>query len=212
MIDYSDEKVPGSQSIWHYRQFAEFVSILQTQHLWFSRLNHLRDPFEGVSGRTSRFHEKADDHARKGCVSCWTIDEEESELMWYAYAPGLGVAIRSTKNKLKSSFKSHDADRIVIGAVNYDFDGSQGSPDSYAFIKQRHFKREQELRALYPYEYFEDGKGVPYTDAGRAVSVDLNSLLIEVWVAPTSSEWFRRTVEVELQQYGFASVPVRRRE
>src|ERR1035438_9631230 len=54
------------QSIWHYRQFAEFVAILQNQTLWFSRLDRLRDPFEGRSGREGRLFEKADAHMRKG--------------------------------------------------------------------------------------------------------------------------------------------------
>lgn len=104
--------VSEDQPTWHYRQFAEFAAILQSEALWFSRLDRLRDPFEGRSGRRSSFHERADAHTRKGCVSCWTIDDEESELMWYAYAPGFGVAIRSTKGGLRASFKPPDAEKI----------------------------------------------------------------------------------------------------
>ena len=206
--------VSEGQFIWHYRQFAEFIAILQNQALWFSRLDRVRDPFEGRSGRQSRFHETADEHTRKGCVSCWTIDDEESELMWHAYALGFGVAIRSTKGRLKASFRPTDADKIVIGSVEYGIDWSEGPPESYAFVKRRGFKREQELRAFIPYEYEYDGRGSPVecTYAGKPVSVELRSLIAEVWVSPNSPYWFEEVVNVELKKYSYERIPVRRRE
>jgi hypothetical protein len=211
--------VPDDQSIWHYRQYAEFVAILQCEALWFSRLNHLQDPFEGVSGRQSRFHMKADDHTRKGCVSCWTVDDEESELMWYSYAPGHGVAIRSTKTRLKASLRPPEAVKIIIGSVEYGTDWSKGPPrfltipNGYAFLKRRGFKGEQELRAYVPYEYEYDsrGVGVEPTLQGRPVGVDLRSLIAEIWVAPYAPDWFRAVVEAELKRYGYQEIPVRMR-
>src|ERR1022692_824222 len=160
------------QSIWHYRQFAEFVAILQNRSLWFSRLDCLRDPFEGCSGRRSTFHEMADAYTRLGCVSCWSIGDQESELMWHAYAPGWGVAIRSTKAKLKSSIMPPVADKIVIGSVQYGIDWSQGPPDSYAFRKRQGFKQEQELRAFLPNDNQYDkpsGQPIEPTHSGKPV-------------------------------------------
>ena len=201
--------VSEDQPIWHYREFADFVAILQNQGLWFSRLDRVRDPFEGLSGRHGRFHRRADDHTRKGCVSCWTVDDEESELMWYAYAPRFGVAIRSTKGKLMTSLKPPEAGNIVIGAVQYGIDWST-PPESYAFVKQRGFKREQELRAFIPYEpEYRSGNLIDCACAGKLVSVELRSLIAEVWLAPSSPQWFERVVTLEMEKYGYGAIPVR---
>jgi hypothetical protein len=205
--------VSEDQSIWHYRQFAQFVAILQKHELWFSRLDCLPDPFEGRSvGYQGDFRKLHDDHRRKGCVSCWTIDDEESELMWYAFAPGFGVAIRCTKAALKASFKLPGADMIEVNSVTYEPDWSQGTPD-FAFVKRRGFEREQELRAFLPYkyEYDEGGRIIEPTYCGRAVPVDLSSLMAEVWVAPNSPDWFEGVVRRELKQYGCDGTPVKRR-
>jgi hypothetical protein len=198
-VDVSDD-----QSIWHYRQFAEFVAILQNQTLWFSRLDRLRDPFEGRSGRQSKFFEKADAHMRKGCVSCWTVDDDESELMWCAYSPCFGVAIRSTKGRLKASFGKSDADKIEVESVQY---GSKGP-----FGKRRVFKREQELRAFIRYEYeYDRGTMVEPPYAGTPVPVELRSLMAEVWVSPNSPDWFETAVSVELEKYGYDRTLVKTR-
>src|SRR5260370_21516921 len=120
MVSVTDQTdIPEDRIIWHYRQFPEFVAILQERALWFSRLDRLRDPLEGRSGRQSRFHEGCDDHTRKGSVSCWTIDYEESELMWHAYSPGYGVAIRSTKGRLMASFLPPNGEQIIMEPVEY---------------------------------------------------------------------------------------------
>jgi len=215
--DYAT-KIPDDQAIWHYRQFAEFVAILQNRALWFSRLDTLRDPFEGVSGRQSRFHQKADEHTRKGSVSCWTVDDEESELMWFAYALGNGVAIRSTKGRLKASFRPPAVGTIVIGVVEYGIDWSEGMqhfmeiPDGYAFQKRRPFKWERELRALLSYEYeYSGGEVIDPTYAGKSVPVDPTTLIAELWVAPYAPNWFRETVETELKRYGYDGIPVKTR-
>jgi hypothetical protein len=49
--------------IWHYRNLASFLSILQTESLWFSRLDQLNDPFEGRSEHPykSPFMQKAEE-------------------------------------------------------------------------------------------------------------------------------------------------------
>jgi len=217
ITDYSEGSLPEDQSIWHYCQFAEFVSILQRQALWFSRLGCLRDPFEGRSERTykSRLRENSEAHTRKSCANCWTIDHEESELMWYAYAPTFGVVIRSTKSRLKASFMPPEVDRIVIGTVEYGTDWSKApssQPYAAAFKKRRHFQREQELRAVIPYEYeYKHGTMIEPAHAGTLVPARLVLLIDEVWVAPNSPDWFTEVVELDLVKYGYCSIRVKRR-
>jgi len=223
MVSVTDHAadIPEDKTIWHYRQFAEFSSILQNRALWFSRLDFLRDTFEGRSDQTykSKFHDDADAHTRKGCASCWTIDDEESELMWHAYAAGYGVAIRSTKARLKASLLPPNAEKIMIEPVEYGTDWSDGLPrfytmnHGYAFRKQRAFKWEHELRAYLPYEYEYDRGGgvVEPTYAGKSVLVEHSTLMAEVWVAPYAPDWFTAVVKRELEKYGYAELPVNRR-
>jgi hypothetical protein len=46
----AEAALAGETIIWQYGSLAAFLSILQTQTLWFSRLDQLRDPSEGRSG------------------------------------------------------------------------------------------------------------------------------------------------------------------
>jgi len=105
MLDRSPSDLAHTDTIWHYTSFPAFFSILQNSGLWFTRLDHLRDPFEGRSPQGFKNHlmHRLEEHTRKGVVSCWTVDTEESDLMWYAYAPAFGVAIQSTKGQLMSA-------------------------------------------------------------------------------------------------------------
>jgi hypothetical protein len=216
MTDRAEGTLSDDAVIWHYTAFASFVSILQSSRLWFSRLDRLRDPFEGRSEHPYKgeFRSLAEEHVRKGCVSCWTIDSEESELMWYAFVPTFGVAIQSTKAKLKAAFLAPERDEIEVGVVEYGTDWSAGEPESYAFLKRRHFKREQELRAYIPYkyEYNRAGNIVEPAPEGRLVRTDLQTLFEEIRVAPNSPRWFLPVVEQELAKYGYLDIPVERRE
>ena len=223
--DRSKGCVREDQSIWHYRDFAEFVSILQNGVLWFSRLDQLRDPFEGRSARArvSKFFAKAERHTRGGYVSCWSINESESGLMWLAYAPNWGVAIRSSKRGLIAALGQANVGKIVIGCINYDFvvpaktstlseeEQLQAYPE--VFRKACHFTGENELRAFIPPEELcvGDAKLGPEYD-GKLVRLALPDLLCEVWVAPTAPYWFKPVVEAELSKYGYGAVPVRIRE
>jgi hypothetical protein len=210
------EAVSDKAVIWHYTTFASLVSILQNEKLWFTRLDKLRDPFEGRSEHSykSGFHLLAEEHTREGCVNCWTIDDEESDLMWYAFAPDFGVAIRTTKGKLIASLKGLDTDEVEIGLVKYGEDFTT-EPESYAFSKRKHFKRERELRAYTPSrpKYGRSsGIAIEPNPAGRCVPVDLRVMIEEVWVAPNSPDWFLTVVREEFAKYGCEHVAVRRRE
>jgi hypothetical protein len=215
MTDRSASAVPDDAVIWHYTAFASWVSVLQKEKLWFTRLDKLRDPLEGRSEHPykSDLRLKAEDHTRRGYVNCWTIDQEEADLMWLAFAPNFGVAIQSTKGRFRASLKAPEADEIKIDLVKYGTDWTVDEPETYAFLKRRHFKQEQELRAYIPYKYKNDafGKTVESDVAGRSVSVEIGVLFQEVWVAPTSPDWFLTVVEEELAMYGYSAIQVRRR-
>jgi hypothetical protein len=142
---------------------------------------------------------------RQTFVNCWTIDDEESELMWFAYAPQYGVAVKSTAGQLRSALKEKSS-VAKVDRVKYETDWSAGTPESYAFQKRRHFKREQELRALM------EGKATDEDSTGKAVPVALRTLLSEVWVSPMAPAWFLGVIEREMMVHNYGKVRVRHRE
>lgn len=115
-----------------YLTFRKFISLLELEAMWFSRLGALQDKFEGKLPNKAREcsiarHRKyaeqlaaypelvtriqtmADRNEADGrkmfAVNCWFLGELETEKMWNDYGEeGNGVAIRSTVEQLSISF------------------------------------------------------------------------------------------------------------
>jgi hypothetical protein len=79
-------EVPGSSaSLWRYMDLAKFICLLRDKSLYFSRLDHLGDPWEGAKGERNnkqtwddhyfRFFQDAIRNPPKGYV-CERTDEE----------------------------------------------------------------------------------------------------------------------------------------
>jgi hypothetical protein len=114
--------------------FTKFVALLETQSLFFVRVTHLDDPFEGSfpSSQTpldriiemlpqNAFPSGATVNASSSpgledywkimrnwaMVSCWHAVSHESAAMWKLYAAtGVGLAIRSTVKRLRQALGS----------------------------------------------------------------------------------------------------------
>lgn len=127
---------PSSEDlvIWRYMDFTKFVALLEMRSLFFVRVTHLDDPFEGSfpSSQTpldrilgmlpqSAFPAGAtinvssspglEDHWKLmrnwAMVSCWHAVSHESAAMWKLYAAtGVGLAIRSTVKRLRQALGS----------------------------------------------------------------------------------------------------------
>ncbi len=128
--------------------FTKFISLLESESLFFSRSDKFEDPFEGATPhnnihlreqrlttylplhqpyndredylRRMRIHFKNKLHLRKRvAVNCWHQNNHESEAMWKLYVPsGEGVALRTTIKSLKQSLTSAD-EPMQISNVNY---------------------------------------------------------------------------------------------
>jgi hypothetical protein len=120
--------------VWRYLTLGKFLSLLELQAVWFSRLGTLIDTFEGTippltkramdessqewlpvfprpehQEMIRRMADKNEDDGRVMCVvSCWFIGERESSHMWEAYASLTeGVAIRSSCERLVAGLGLH---------------------------------------------------------------------------------------------------------
>ena len=131
---YSHVKQPESMNsrIWRYMDFAKFVSMLETQCLFFSRLDCLGDPFEGTvtTPHNERFLSRVTSKSQREefenmCkivrthifVSCWNLSEHENDALWKIY--GLSkesVAVRTSYGKLRS------VPNVKAGKVEYRTD------------------------------------------------------------------------------------------
>jgi hypothetical protein len=152
-------------SIWRYLTFPKFVSMLETQALWFSKLSilALADTLEGMTPELTRAQMKSQhremekwfpDEQRKQQVrcfvedneangrelivaNCWFIGEQESQNMWDNYAGNEGVVVRSTGECLANSLcLSHEC--WWMGKVNYVDLASYDQMDVYQGQQARH--------------------------------------------------------------------------
>ena len=124
-------------TLWRYMSFEEFVSILKTESLSYTRAYKFEDTFEGVIPqpirdaykRALRRHApeahipgvlKIIDVWRKHVMcNCWHQSEEESKVMWDNYGSNSdSVAIKTTMSKMKNSLSDTDFD-VFIGKIKY---------------------------------------------------------------------------------------------
>ena len=229
--------VPADRNvkIWRYIDFTKFVDLLHRRALFFSRADRIGDPYEGtlplpnallreqmlagaVSVRDPNI--SASEAQKQGAarqrqyiyVNCWHMNEVESAAMWKVYTSTTeAVAIQSTYERLRGCIP-----RItglgrppfylgVVKYINYTRDVIPEGNVYYPFIhKRQSFSHERELRVLTRSTW-----GQPPTDHAVYVPVDLDDLVENVFVAPTSPAWFRELVGNVMKQYGLARVPAK---
>ena len=127
---------PADATLWRYVDFTKFVSMLETNALFFTRADKLDDPFEGSFPRGNveedpssyadpflaelvRSHRVFVKQIRPfTLVNCWHESSHESTAMWSQYTPKHGgVAIKTDFKSLSKSFVCNDI--IFVGRVNY---------------------------------------------------------------------------------------------
>jgi hypothetical protein len=138
----------GDITIWRYLDLWKFASLLEKRALFFSRLDHLDDPFEGdystatymqpptdYSGWPSdlrTIHESsipsdlshaAEAQREELYVNCWHMNDFESDAMWRLYVhDGAGIAIRSTVRRLQRCFHPAPGTQHLGRVVYLDYE------------------------------------------------------------------------------------------
>ncbi|AKE16973.1 hypothetical protein ACWKTB_07745 [Bacillus cereus] len=161
--------------IWRYMDFTKFVSMLESESLFFVRSDKFRDPFEGVLPKitdeildlkylgmqhptegygVAERHKQIFAKSREFMtINCWHINEGESAAMWDLYLSTFeGLAIQSTVSCLKHSLVNTE-ESIYIGSVNYlDYQKDEIPLDNIYWpytCKRKSFAHEKELRAVH---------------------------------------------------------------
>jgi hypothetical protein len=195
--------------VWHYMTLAKFIALLDTQALYFCRLDCLSDEYEGALPRRWRrghraLRRDAEEEARRlrqSCfVNCWNMSDDESEALWRLYgAQDASVAIRSTYDELLDVARRNEG--VLLGLItylDYETEGLPPAPDGLARVmhKRRAFRHEEEVRFVKLLEPAgEDGP------AGLDVPVDLERLVRGIYIDPYAAEWFEKVVRAVVDRF-----------
>ena len=145
-------------------------------------------------------------------VNSWHKNDGESMAMWKLYfSSNEGVAIQSTYRRLQQSFCGAK-ETINIGLVKYiDYETETFSTlnlDYWFMHKRRCFEHEHEVRCL-ARRYPEHWRNAPLIKEGVSIPVDLDVLIENVYVAPTSPSWFLDVVNATMDKFGRVKIAIK---
>ena len=224
---------PDDAVLWRYMSFTKFTSLLTKKALFFARADKLGDPFEGsLSPLNAELYpvihsnippEHQDTHRklfrnlpRFTLINCWHENETESDAMWKLYAGnGEGIAIKTTYRSLNESLTGKGL--TYLGRVNYvDYNTTHikdNDPVAPFIHKRTSFEHEREVRAIIRKPYRADNQiivdGPDICDVGIYCGVDVDTLIMEVFVPPYVEDWFAELVQAIAKTYGLQA-PVKR--
>jgi hypothetical protein len=144
-------------------------------------------------------------------VNCWHLNNHESAAMWHLYLQSNeGVAIQSTYKKLRDSF-SPSNEEIHLGLVKYiDYEKEFFSADNMLnpFVhKRKSFEHEKEVRAVIM-RWPSGGSSVDFSKTtilcGVDVPIDLKLLIENIYISPSSPQWFVDVVTSTVKKYGYS--------
>ena len=213
--------------VWRYTSFVKYVSFLQTSSLYLSQVKILakNDPYEGTTTKNEftkiELGDKIAIHSQKfrkvglstNYVSCWHMNEHESQAMWRLYSSHLSeaVCIQTTYKKLSDALPDIpgiDSEHYFIGKVKYiDHHVDDMPPDNnfYPIMhKLNSFEHEREIRVV----YWKRDPGTSNQEtldnypAGIEVPIDIENTIEKIIISPTAPTWFSTTVEQVTRKYG----------
>lgn len=220
-----------ADTIMRYMPMWKILDIVRTKQLPFCRADLFSDEYEGIPTKKNEdlwikgWHPTEGKYAygpshlknlkRWLYLSCWSLNNDESEAMWKLYtARNDGVLLKTNYGKLKSTFSSSQFH--LIGVVKYidhrseeawDLEGDYFNDLIPFFHKRSALKHEHELRILI--DRAPGGKigGRAVNEPNdklvdRLIGFDVNQSINEVITTPFSDETYYETVKDALQKYG----------
>lgn len=223
-----------SLKIWRYLDLNKFESLLEKKAVYFSSARQFDDAFEGsITRRHYDFQLKksqVDEYlshetykknispayyelTRLTKISCWHMNEHESDAMWQLYLrDGKGIAIQTTLDRLQNSFlpykmkPEYGEEYVHLGKVKYiDYRDDVMDDKSMLgrfFYKRKSFSHERELRVVVSLRVAEEF-GVSVPEEGIFVDVDLETLISAIHLAPSVDNAFRNKIQTIISKHGF---------
>lgn len=199
------------------------VSLLESRTLWLARADLLDDDHEGALAYAndtfaeivykdlpSDFHRQrrliGELRPRMAFLNCWHMGAFESMAMWKIYGGrGTGLAVETSFQHLQASIvNSMDVFGGVVRYADYESllitEGNLLAPFSY---KRAAFQFENEFRLVaMNFDSPITVDGLITSPDGIAVSVDLETLIQGIVVAPGFPEWELRVLRAVLERFG----------
>lgn len=133
-------------------------------------------------------------------ISCWHLNNYESEAMWKLYSKDVtnAIAIQTTAGHLYEALNREPY--INIGKVKYiDLEKRFTSINGAFWYKRKSFEFEKEVRAIIrKHDSKENGIYIP---------VNIDKLIDGIYVSPYASEWFLDVVKSVVTKYNI-NIPV----
>jgi hypothetical protein len=208
--------------LWRYMDLTKLIALLHGKCLFFARADRLGDPWEGATsegnatyrrileselgtrqGRIGKLYESTRRHTY---VSCWHENPGESAAMWTLYLKGdEGIAIQTTFERLRNALDKEPRD-VHIGKVRYYNPKLEILPEGNVLRqylnKRKSFEHEHEVRAIFQdYSNPRGFDGEPLEEFGLNIAVDIEMLIQEVYLAPTSPDWLAAVVQAVLDRF-----------
>jgi hypothetical protein len=214
--------------VWRYMDFGSLVAILLHNELPLVRVDQFPDEFEGTFPRLAV--DKFVDWLRRGgvasdadielhmknfrvwspaarkttFVSCWRLDDHESEAMWRIYCKtDSGVAIVLPYRHLFSAAPYPSTLVGLVTYMNYRAESFEpGNQFSLVMHKRLEFSYEAEVRIARYVPSIEKGEYVePPAGSPLVVQMPFDSMLIQkIVVSPYARSWFTETVREAVQR------------
>lgn len=210
--------------IWRYMDFTKFVSIMEDNALFFTRIDELNDPFEGsfslgneeirplLYKKSPNISEKISYLIREMrkwvVVNCWHMSDYESAAMWELYSKSEeSICIQSTYFKLKNVLST----KAEIGIVQYADYEKEWVPEHDPLLpflyKRRSFEHEREIRAILNTGNVKSFNGLVLSgtppDRGLKINIILSNLVERVYVSPKAPKWFYDLVGKIVRKYNY---------
>jgi hypothetical protein len=218
-LDEIDE-VPDDTILWRYIDLAGLIWMLTERALVFRSPRSFEDNFEGawppsaieqIQNKVLHSHHHLFDgpFLDVAHVCCWHGSPHENYLMWKAYGPLSGVAIRTTAGALRSALPENF---VAVRQIRYvDFTNEPCSPVNILeplLRKRLEFSAENEVRVLTIGADSSPSPLVRVVDKDRiAHSIDPEKLIVEIVLSHQIS-FLKAGVEQILSSLGF-SIPLR---
>lgn len=208
--------------VWRYLDVAKFIWLLQNQKLLLTRTDLFSDPHEGsIPKMNSKILEKQFLEDLKDAdslrdliafrqrlkqftyVSCWHMNEHESEAMWRLYC-GLrdGVAIQTTYQRLKQSLSKPGVHIGLVSYFDFDRDCIPINILYYPFMSKRMaFAHEREVRILKAFLSEAGDMRLKNTPAGFPLPWDVQSVAEAVYVHPYAPTWYFDVITAIVEKF-----------
>jgi hypothetical protein len=142
----------------------------------------------------------------KVLINCWHMNEFESAAMWELYAQrNSGIAIKTTYKRLKDTLDKPTSDPIKLALVEYHEGWTPEDNLYHRFLRKRKsFEHERELRGILQLDREGEGRfdRNQITESGKYVTVDVDTLISNIYVAPKAQARVVDLVKAVAAQYG----------